>query len=338
MCRGVLLGPIDYVELVSQILPPGPKEIGLEIFASRDPRLDQWLNPTDHPPRALDPSFESYLTASIPLLLYANKWTIFVYTLPAFEKGSPRHLAYVTSAAAAGLTLLAASLVGVALRARGRQEVMTEQIREARDALTAAQRERERLSHDLHDNAIQSLYGVQLRLGHAAKQFDAEPPLARREITDLQAELDTVIAEIRSFILVKEGERESVDLGAVLRAMAERAKVGSPVTIKVNAGHEPSHRLSAARAVQLANIGREALSNSIRHGQAKRVQIDLKCENADVCLEIVDDGKGFDVNASRAAGIGLTSMAKRANQIGGELEVQSGPGKGTKIKVRVPEQ
>jgi len=335
-CRGVLLGPIDYVKLASEIWAPGPREVGLEIFAANEPQVEQWLNPSDHSPRALDSTFKAYLTASIPLPLYNRDWTVFVYTLAPFEAGSPRYLAYVTFGAGAGLTLLAASLVGVALRARSRQELMTDQIRDARDALAAAQRERERLSHDLHDNAIQSLYAIQLRLGHVAKQIDTAPESVRNEFTELQTELDAVIAETRAFIIARDGGNEAADLASVLRAMGKRAQAGAKAQIAIQCEADVSERLSGGYSVQIANIAREALSNSLRHGKAQYVTVTLTSSNGTVCLEVTDDGIGFDLNHGLREGIGLRSMQRRAEEIGGQLGIVSNLGKGTRITMKVP--
>ncbi len=92
--------------------------------------------------------------------MYGNKFSIFFHTTTLFEAQSPRRLAWITVAAGAVLSVLASMLVGVALRARNRQERMTEQIWKARDALAAAQQERNKLSRDLHDGTIQSLYAI----------------------------------------------------------------------------------------------------------------------------------------------------------------------------------
>src|SRR6185436_5215830 len=97
-----------------------------------------------------------------------------------------------------------------------------------------------------------------------------------------------------------------------------------------------SARLSGDEAVQLANIAREALSNSLRHGSPQQVRIALRSEREAVILEISDDGAGFDPRSPRRTGVGLASMASRAREAGGTLDVQSSPGKGTRILIRLP--
>ena len=233
------------------------------------------------------------------------------------------------------MTLLASALIGVALRARNRQEGMTEQIREARDALAAAEQQRQKLSHDLHDNTVQALYAIQLGLGHTAKELEAGPTQSQRELTAVRGEIDAVIAELRRFILAEAGEEKAADLSGVLRAMVERARVGAKAQLEARCDPEASERLASNQAVQLANIAREALSNSLRHARPQRVQIALRSEAEAVCLEVSDNGIGFDPQ-SQVRSVGLTSMNVRAQESSGTLEIQSSPGQGTRMVVRVP--
>jgi signal transduction histidine kinase len=239
-------------------------------------------------------------------------------------------------AAGATLTLLATALVGVALRARNQQEVLTEQIREARDALAAAQQERNKISRDLHDGTIQSLYAIQLGLGHTVQKLEADPAKAGRGLSAVRRELDIVIAEIRQFITAEAGADKPVDFSAVLNALVQRAQAGITAQISLHCAPGASGRLTGDHAVQLANIAREALSNSLRHARPQEVQIVLRSEKEKVVLEIVDDGGGFDPKAPGRSGMGLTSMLSRAREMGGTLETQSSPGKGTHVVVRVP--
>jgi signal transduction histidine kinase len=239
-------------------------------------------------------------------------------------------------AAGATLTILATALVGVALRARNRQEVLTEQIREARDALTAAQQERNKISRDLHDGTIQSLYAIQLGLGHTVEKLEADPAKAGRALSEARGELDAVIAEIRQFITAESGPDKRVDSSAVLHALVQRARTGTTAQIALHCDPGASERLTGDQAVHLANIAREALSNGLRHAQPQRVEIALRSDGEIVVLEISDDGTGFELRSPGRSGVGLTSMAARTQEMGGTFEIQSAPGKGTRVVVRVP--
>jgi signal transduction histidine kinase len=85
---------------------------------------------------------------------------------------------------------------------------------------------------------------------------------------------------------------------------------------------------------ELSRIIQEAITNARRHSGAKRISVSLKMKGSDLLAEVSDDGRGFGPNAP--AGVGLSSMRERAAVIGGELEIQSEPGQGTRVRSRVP--
>jgi len=332
----LIVAPVDFKELARSVWDGMPADLGMELFASKEQIAGTWLDGPAGTPHAADLNFNAYLTHRQDWPMYGAMFSIFYYTTPLFEAQSPRRLAQIAMAAGAALTLLASALVSVALRARNRQELMTEQIREARDALAAAQQERNRISRDLHDGTIQSLYAIQLGLGHTIKKLEADPGKAGRELSAMREELDTVIAEIRQFITAETEGDKPVDFSAVLDALVQRARAGTTAQMALRCEPGVADRLTAAQAVQLANIAREALSNSLRHGKPQAVTITLRAERENVVLEISDDGAGFDSKSPNGSGIGLASMLSRTQEAGGKLEVQSSPGKGTRIVVRVP--
>lgn len=307
-----------------------PSRIHVRLYAAREPSPDALFNRLSPPPPA--PRHRQLMVQP----WYGRRWCLEMASTPLFEAESSRYRGWLLLGGGTGMTLLAGALVGVALRARDRQERLTGRIREARDALAAAQQERQRLSRDLHDNSIQALYGIQLGLGHTVQKLDAEPASARRELSAVRSELDTVIAEIRRFITAEASAGKDVDFGGVLRALVERARASTTAQIEVHCDPGAADRLSAAQAVQLANIAREALSNGLRHAKPKRVEITLRSEREEVRLEISDDGTGFDPKAPGRPGVGLASMAARAKEMSGTLDIQSTPGKGTRVTIRVP--
>ena len=86
----------------------------------------------------------------------------------------------------------------------------------------------------------------------------------------------------------------------------------------------------------MLRIVQEALSNVRRHSGAENAWVSLRTEGEDLVAEVEDDGRGFDAAATRAGGIGQKSMRERAGALGGELEVESECGKGTRVRLRVP--
>lgn len=304
--------------------------VHVRLYASPEPTSEFLLNPVS--PAPAKPRHREVIVQP----WYERRWTLEMTSTPRFEAESPRHRAWLVLAAGMGMSLLASALVGLALRAAHRQRRLTDQIREARDALTAVQKEREKLGHDLHDNTIQTLYAVQLGLKHTVRRLAEEPAAARRELAGVQLELDAVIAQMRRFIAAEERQEQAVDLPAVLLASVQRAQTGPTPEVRLQCDEAASDRLTGTQAVQLANIAREALSNSLRHAQPRRVEVFLRSETDAVCLEVTDDGRGFNPGSPARQGVGLASMAARAREIGGTLDLQSAAGQGTRVVVRVP--
>jgi signal transduction histidine kinase len=87
--------------------------------------------------------------------------------------------------------------------------------------------------------------------------------------------------------------------------------------------------------VELLRVLREALTNAGRHSRAKNVEVRLRTEGETLLAEVADDGRGFDPTATQG-GVGLVGMRERVEAVGGEIEVSSRPGQGTKVTARVP--
>jgi signal transduction histidine kinase len=336
--ESMIVAPLSFDVLAEAVREGSPLDVEIELFSSTNQTAQTWLANSGGTPRAVDPAFKSYLTLRLPWRMYGDDFSIFFYTTPLFEAQSPRRLAKTAGLAGLAITLLATALVGVSVRARNRQDRLTGQIREARDALAAAQRERERISRDLHDGTIQSLYAIQLGLGHTALRMKSEPGNAGSELFAVRRELNAVIAEIRQFILTETAEEavKAVDLGTVLHALVQRARSGTTARVEWRSDTAASARLTSDQAVQLANIAREALSNALRHGRPQQVNLELRLEGEFVVLEVLDDGVGFNPDARGRVGLGLLSMTVRAEESGGTLDLASSPGRGTRVVVKLP--
>ena len=88
-------------------------------------------------------------------------------------------------------------------------------------------------------------------------------------------------------------------------------------------------------SVELLRVLQEALTNARRHSGATSVEVSLRTEDEAVLAGVTDDGRGFD-SAPARPGVGLSAMRERAEALGGNIEVESRPGEGTKVTVRVP--
>lgn len=333
----VIVAPVDYNFLAWAITEDSPDDVRIELFSSTNQLSETWLNKSGPIPHAADPEFRPYLAQRQLWPMYGLKFSIFFYTTPLFEAQSPRRLAKVAAGAGCALTLMATTLVGLALRSRDQQEDLTNQIRDARDALSEAQKAREKFSRDLHDGTIQSLYAIQLGLGHLGEKLEKDPSRARRDFGTVCKELDAVIAEVRNFVNAGDSAtHRAVNFNAVLNALVRRAQAGASARITLQCDNEAASQLSAADAIQLANIAREAISNCLRHAKPARIDVALNVRPNGIKLTVTDDGCGFDPDSPQQFGVGLKSMQTRAHEMNGTFVIESSPGRGTRIRISVP--
>lgn len=201
---------------------------------------------------------------------------------------------------------------------------------------TVALEERARLARELHDSVTQSLYSVTLLAEAAARLLAAQDlPTATaylRELGDTAQEslreMRLLIYELRPVALDKSGLAEALRL----RLEAVEARSG----IKTDLRAEGEEQLSYATRRELFQMAQEVLNNVLKHAHAKRVQLNLRFLERLTCLEVTDDGVGFDPErAATAGGLGLPGMAERATKIGARLRIESAPGQGSRVTVEV---
>lgn len=229
---------------------------------------------------------------------------------------------------------------------------ISEDITDRKRAETAARRseqelrkvldERERLSQDLHDGILQSLYAIGLGLEacksfqrHRKKAADALDQALDRAVGQLNA----VMRDVRNFIAGLDSDMmQTGDLSMALRTMI--ASIGQPhdARFKVAVDRAAVTLLSREQSLHLFNVVKEAVSNSLRHAQATQATVALRTLKHGVRLTIRDNGVGFDPQAVVGVGRGLTNMAARAQKIGGKCSVQSKLKGGTRVTVDVPKE
>lgn len=240
-----------------------------------------------------------------------------------------------------------AIMIGLGYRALAREaaerEHLVAELLATRDQLAATEREagvlaeRSRLAREIHDTVAQGLSSIQMLL-HAAER--AAPDAAGIEHVRLARETAAVsLADARRFIrelapavLVDQG------IGSALRRLAadQWERTGLDVDVRVSDSLDlPMHIQTA-----LLRITQGAMANVIQHADAHCATITITRDAASVCLIVADDGRGFDRDATaaaRAAGssdsFGLTAVQERVDQLGGTLDVDTAPGRGTVVSV-----
>jgi len=202
--------------------------------------------------------------------------------------------------------------------------------------------ERNRLARELHD-------GVAQVLGYVGTKSDAALALleagrhedARRQLDELAAAARSVYVDVREAIL---GLSTPIELGGgvvpAVREYARRYAETSKLPTEVRASPEAEAvRLAPAAEAQALRILQEALTNVRKHAGARRVVVDLACEDRTLAIEVRDDGAGFDPAAGPPSdwrGFGLGAMRERAASVAGQVEIDSRPGAGTSVRLRLP--
>jgi len=206
--------------------------------------------------------------------------------------------------------------------------------REAADAAADAARvqERRRLARDLHDSVTQSLHSFVYSAETARQYVHSQPERADRALDHLMRSARQALKEMRLLLyelrLVPVEEIGFLDaLRSRLDAVEKRANVDVDITV------EPDVEWNPAWESELYPIVIEALNNSLKHSGATRVQICLSGAHENFMLEITDNGCGFVPEEVNPGGMGMRTMAERAEKINAQIEVRSAPGGGTCVRL-----
>ncbi|HEX6349127.1 MAG TPA: PAS domain S-box protein [Candidatus Dormibacteraeota bacterium] len=194
--------------------------------------------------------------------------------------------------------------------------------------------ERERIGRELHDGVIQSLFAVGMNLQAAALR--AGNPELEQRIDGSVGEIDRAIRDLRNYIFgLRPGILADRQLAEALHKLAADVERESGVTVVTDIDARVAARL-ASQAADVVQLLRESLSNVSRHAAAATCRVSLHEEDGAARLEVDDDGRGFDAMSADGQGQGLRNLRERAAALGGKLEVESTPGEGTTVRVRIP--
>jgi signal transduction histidine kinase len=200
----------------------------------------------------------------------------------------------------------------------------------------AAARERNRLARDLHDTLAHSLAGLVVQLGAIDTLMYSEPDAARAEIATARRAAHAGLEEARRAIRdLRANPVEDLGLARALERMA--VDFGERAGVKVEARvSDPRAAIPGDTAAAIWRIAQEALNNVERHADARQVSLTLAQNNGALALTVTDDGRGFDAANVDDDRFGLTGMRERAELIGATLQVDSGEGLGTSVRLMLP--
>ena len=209
---------------------------------------------------------------------------------------------------------------------------MAERIR-----MLAVAAERERIRLDLHDSVMQAIFSVNLDLECAYDDLEERPNDARTRIAGAMERLEQVIRELRNYVLGLRTEDDADSLPEALEALLAQTRAHALLETELEVSGQGIADLPQPIAKELLQIAREAVANVVRHARAGCIWITLQAAAGLIELKITDNGSGFDTSAVHALGHrGLRTMSDRALALGGDLTVQSEPGGGATVRVRVP--
>jgi signal transduction histidine kinase len=199
----------------------------------------------------------------------------------------------------------------------------------------AALKERKRLSRELHDSISQTLYAISLGASTARELLLRDAALAAEPVECVRNLAENGIAELRSLLAGLRSEPvEAGGLVSALTRLVDGIRARDGIAVEARLGAEPATTPETRQA--LYRIAQEALHNVIRHSGARQACLSLLSGSTAITVVIDDDGTGFDPRGVFPGHLGLRAMRERAEQAGGTLEVESRPGKGTRVRATVP--
>jgi signal transduction histidine kinase len=188
--------------------------------------------------------------------------------------------------------------------------------------------ERNRLARELHDAVMQRLFSLRLSVRAASKLCETDPEAAACRLDEVEVlaadaigELRAVIVELRPPELDTHGLVETLRRHAALLDRLHPAHVAFDVRGAVD--------LTRECEVEVLRLVQEALGNALRHARASRVDIVVDSD----AIEVADDGTGFDADEAATRGLGLLSMRERAKAMGGDIILDTAPGRGTRVRL-----
>ncbi|MFG1905235.1 sensor histidine kinase [Kribbella sp. NPDC048928] len=222
---------------------------------------------------------------------------------------------------------------------------LIEQLESARDELAEAHHsagvmaERERMAREIHDTLAQGMTSiVMLSQAAAAELAQGGGAGAAARLAAIEDTARENLAEARALVAAFTPVALSeATLTEVLRRQAERfaAETGVDVQVELDLPDDEVAALPQAQQVVLLRSAQEALANVRKHAAATQVLITLGLADNGVWIEIRDDGSGF-TPGSESSGFGLNAMRGRVEESGGSVEVESAPGRGTRVQVLIP--
>lgn len=208
-------------------------------------------------------------------------------------------------------------------------------------AIKVQEEERMRIAHSLHDDTGQALSSLIIQLDRLESRLPEQPQGLRQRLAAARQLASTTLEELRKIIFdLRPTILDDLGLVPAIRWYARTHLEPEGIQVRLYLPEEEL-TLPAECSTTLFRISQEAMNNILRHASAKVVMITLTRNNHEVCLQVIDDGQGFDMKEVSEQGpfpqkLGLLGIKERAELVGGSVTLDTAPGRGVRLQVCLP--
>jgi signal transduction histidine kinase len=198
----------------------------------------------------------------------------------------------------------------------------------------AQEEERRSISRELHDEVGQSLGALLVEVGQLSKLVPPDDSVTQAQITHIKSVAETAVKSIRDIaLLLRPPMLDDLGLIPALEWQAREISRRSDMEVEVHS-ENVSEDLGDETKVTVYRLVQEALNNAATHASAKNAKVTVAQASDKITIEVTDDGHGF--NPERQRGMGILGMEERVRRLGGNLTIESAPGKGATVKAELP--
>ncbi|GJM81063.1 sensor histidine kinase LiaS [Paenibacillus sp. HMSSN-139] len=201
--------------------------------------------------------------------------------------------------------------------------------------VSAIVEERQRLARELHDAVSQQLFAISMTATAVGRTLEKDFDKAQRQVELIEEMASVAQSEMRALLLhLRPVYLEGKELSQGLRDLVKELKTKVPMDLTL----EMDENLSLGKGIEnhLFRIIQEAMSNTLRHAKADKMEIRIHRRGEAVKVTLRDNGIGFELDDKKQASYGLSTMQERIHEIGGSIQFITAPGKGTRIEMTVP--
>jgi NarL family two-component system sensor histidine kinase LiaS len=201
--------------------------------------------------------------------------------------------------------------------------------------VSAIVEERQRLARELHDAVSQQLFAISMTATAVGRTMDRDFEKARRQVELIEEMASVAQSEMRALLLhLRPVYLEGKQLSQGLLELVNELKVKVPIELVL----EMDEGLNLGKGIEnhLFRIIQVAMSNTMRHAKANRMEIRIHRRGDIVKVTLRDNGVGFLLDEKKQASYGLSTMQERVLEVGGSIQVITAPGKGTRIEITIP--